>query len=126
MGLCLRCKDGVAYTRVKRYFFISAPSSRWGIGGGYEKCGLGLRVWGPEACMPSYQGCRRWGGGGSGAFFLNLHPRKNHPRVFRATCQRVEGLFPSNSDSRASFHIRDARQPFLLLFCLLGLQAFPG
>lgn len=32
------------------------------LGGGYEKCGLGLRVWGPEACMPSYQGCRRGGG----------------------------------------------------------------
>ena len=32
------------------------------LGGGYEKCGLGLRVWGPEACMPSYQGCQRGGG----------------------------------------------------------------
>lgn len=32
------------------------------LGGGYGKCGLGLRVWEPEACMSSYQGCRHGGG----------------------------------------------------------------
>lgn len=64
------------------------------LGGGYEKCGLGLRVWKMwcgdlrPACPPirdAGAGEERW----FWAFFLNLHPRKNHPRVFRATCQRV-------------------------------------
>ena len=44
------------------------------LGGGYEKCGLGLRVWGPEACMPSYQGCRRWGGEVVLGFLSELAP----------------------------------------------------
>lgn len=43
---------------------------------------------GHKDCLPSYQGCqqekeKRW----FWSFFLNLHPRRSHPSVSRATCQ---------------------------------------
>ena len=90
MGLCLRCKDqGCSHSGLKVLLHQCAFIQVGNWGKGMKNVALGSECGDLRPACPPIRdagaGEERW----FWAFFLNLHPRKNHPRVFRATCQRV-------------------------------------
>lgn len=66
-GCVSGARTRVAHTRVQRYFFISAPSSRWGIGGRVWKmwpCAQSVGTWGLYALLSGMPALGRRGGSG--------------------------------------------------------------